>query len=129
MCYELINIGMQIIYYFKHVQPNDQKAIRAYIKEKLPRLEEKLRVVKGAEVVLKVSLEAMDKHTAYRVTLDLKTPKEKYLAEEVKHDIKEAVDLSIDRIIKQILKREKKVTQKKQKSPRMSSSSQDLDFE
>ncbi|MFZ5363954.1 MAG: HPF/RaiA family ribosome-associated protein [Patescibacteria group bacterium] len=95
---------MKIDYFFKNLDPNEKKWCEEYLETKIPQLEKLIHRNFEDSAALRVKAEKFNTKSAYKVTLDLKLPKQSFLVSEDDHTIVEAIDLAKDKLIAQLKK-------------------------
>ncbi len=95
---------MQIDYFFKNLRPDEKKWCEEYLATKFPQLEKLIHRHVEDSASLRVKAEKFTTKSAYKITLDLKLPKQSFLVSEDDHTIVEAVDLAKDKLISQLKK-------------------------
>lgn len=102
---------MNTTFTFKNVDVSMKEDMEAYALSKLDDLERYFGGVPTESIIVKVTLESMEKHTALRanISIDVRHGKEElFQAEEVKHTYTEALDSIKDMLAKQISTRYEK---------------------
>ena len=95
---------MQIDYFFKNLTPSEKKWCEEYVATKIPQLEKLIHRHVEDSASLRVKAEKFSTKSAYKITFDLKLPKQSFLVSEDDHTIAEAVDLAKDKLIAQLKK-------------------------
>ncbi|MBU1146558.1 HPF/RaiA family ribosome-associated protein, partial [Patescibacteria group bacterium] len=93
---------MQINYFFKNLDPNEKKWCEEYVETKIPQLEKLIHRHVEDSAALRVKAEKFSSKSAYKITFDLKLPKQSFLVSEDDHTIMEAIDLAKDKLIAQL---------------------------
>lgn len=94
---------MQTTFFFKNMNPVEQRQLQDYFWSKLPKLERITdRRFPSDSAILEVKGERFEKHSAYHVDLILKLPFETLMATEASHTINKAIDLATDRLNMQL---------------------------
>ena len=71
---------------------------------KIPQLEKLIHRQAEDSASLRIKAEKFASKSAYKITLDLKLPKQSFLVSEDDHTIVEAIDLAKDKLIAQLKK-------------------------
>jgi ribosome-associated translation inhibitor RaiA len=95
---------MQIDYFFKNLTPSEKKWCEEYVATKVPQLEKLIHRHVEDSASLRVKAEKFSTKSAYKITFDLKLPKQSFLVSEDDHTIVEAIDLAKDKLIAQLKK-------------------------
>lgn len=96
---------METVFFFKNMLPEDEEKLRDYFTKKLPKFENILgKNFSPDSVLMHVTGERFEKHSAYNVELTLKCPLATITAAEASHMITKAVDLAKDRLEMQLKK-------------------------
>ncbi len=95
---------MQIDYFFKNLTPNEKKWCEEYVATKIPQLEKLIHRQADDSASLRIKAEKFSTNSAYKITFDLKLPKQSFLVSEDDHTIVEAIDLAKDKLITQLKK-------------------------
>jgi ribosome-associated translation inhibitor RaiA len=95
---------MKIDYFFKNLTPNEKKWCEEYLDTKIPQLEKLIHRHVEDSASLRVKAEKFTTKSAYKITLDLKLPKQNFLVSEDDHTIVEAIDLAKDKLVAQLKK-------------------------
>lgn len=95
---------MQIDYFFKNLTPSEKKWCEEYITTKVPQLEKLIHRHAEDSAALRIKAEKFSTKSAYKITFDLKMPKQSFLVSEDDHTIVEAIDLAKDKLIAQLKK-------------------------
>lgn len=95
---------MQIDFFFKNFSASEKQLFENYFEQKIPQLEKLVHRNFKESASLRVKAEKFNTKSAYKVTLDLKLPKQNFLVGEDDHTITEAIDLAKDKLIAQLKK-------------------------
>jgi ribosome-associated translation inhibitor RaiA len=95
---------MQIDYFFKNLTPAEKKWCEEYVETKIPQLEKLIHRHFEEAASLRIKAEKFNTKSAYKITFDLKLPKQSFLVSEDDHTIAEAIDLAKDKLIAQLKK-------------------------
>ena len=96
---------MQINYSFKKIGEFEQHFCRQYLAAKVDAIQRALpKLGTDAEVMLDFRAERFAKKKAYRVTLSLRADAHRWMAEEDDHTLREAIDLTKDKLVLQMRK-------------------------
>lgn len=95
---------MELVFFFKNMNKDEEEKLREYFSSKLPKLEKLVSHFPSDAIVLQVKGEKFQKHSAYEVELVMKLPRETVSAREASHTINKAVDLAKDRLTTQLKK-------------------------
>ena len=93
-----------INYTFKNINDKEKAEIENYMVLKEERFDNLMRRFTGAECRLDVKAEKFATKSAYFIDLSLYMPGEKIMAKEDDHTLREAIDLSIDKLVIQLRK-------------------------
>ncbi|MFH1099170.1 MAG: HPF/RaiA family ribosome-associated protein [Candidatus Uhrbacteria bacterium] len=97
---------MEISYSFKKLSEFDQHFCRQYLAQKSEAIVRALPKLKpDAEVRLEFRAERFAKKKAFRVSLALQADANRWIAEEDDHTLREAIDLTRDKLVLQMRKR------------------------
>lgn len=95
---------MKIDYFFKNLDANEKKWCEEYVETKIPQLEKLIHRYAKDSAALRIKAEKFSSKSAYKITFDLKLPKQSFLVSEDDHTIVEAIDLAKDKLIAQLKK-------------------------
>ncbi|MBI4143209.1 HPF/RaiA family ribosome-associated protein [Candidatus Uhrbacteria bacterium] len=96
---------MQIAFSFKKLGEFDQHFCRQYLEQKVDAITRALpRLGPDAEVSLDVRVERFAKKKAFKVSMHLRAGARTWMAEEDDHTLREAIDLSKDKLVLQMRK-------------------------
>ncbi|MFH2136826.1 MAG: HPF/RaiA family ribosome-associated protein [Patescibacteria group bacterium] len=95
---------MKIDYFFKNLTPSEKKWCEEYVETKIPQLERLIHRHVEDLASLRVKAEKFSSKSAYKITFDLKLPKQSFLVSEDDHTIVEAIDLAKAKLIAQLKK-------------------------
>jgi ribosome-associated translation inhibitor RaiA len=95
---------MQIDFFFKNLTPNEKKWCEEYVATKVSQLEKLIHQRVEDSAALRIKAEKFSTNSAYKITFDLKLPKQSFLVSEDDHTIVEAIDLAKDKLIAQLKK-------------------------
>lgn len=95
---------MQIDYFFKNLTDSEKKWCEEYVATKVPQLEKLIHRNFDDSAALRIKAEKFSTNSAYKITFDLKLPKQSFLVSEDDHTIVEAIDLAKDKLISQLKK-------------------------
>jgi len=95
---------MQIDFFFKNFTSSEKQHFEDYFETKIPQLEKLVARHLEDSASLRVKAERFTTKSAYKVTFDLKLPKQSFLVSEDDHTIVEAIDLAKDKLIAQLKK-------------------------
>ena len=102
---------MRLLPRLKNISDTDKDLFNSYLEEKLRRISPILEdhYPDSDAVTVDVRLERFNKHNAYSFQITIDMPHGKFLAAEVKHNIKEVMDIVMDKIELQLNKHFKKL--------------------
>lgn len=105
---------MRIHRHVKNLTDPEKAQFESYLEEKLLRITPMIEshYPDADTVKLDVRMEKHDKHTAFELKYELQLPKKRLLAGEVKHSIKEGMDLATDKLEVSVTEHFKRLTQK-----------------
>lgn len=89
---------------YKNFSAQEKRQFEDYFNNKFNRLEEWLSKFNASEAKLRVAVERFSSKSAYKLMLDLRLPKNNFLASEDDHTITEVIDLTLDKLIIQLRK-------------------------
>ena len=89
---------------YKNFTDQEKRQFENYFNNKFDRLEEWFIKFNSADIKMRVSAEKFSTKSAYKLTLDLRLPKNNFMASEDDHTITEVIDLTLDKLIIQLRK-------------------------
>ncbi|OGF20457.1 hypothetical protein A2316_03545 [Candidatus Falkowbacteria bacterium RIFOXYB2_FULL_38_15] len=95
---------MKTSFFFKNFSQTEKKIFEDYIGEKIEQINRFSGKYGENEIFLKIKAERFATKSAYKVSMELKLPKETLLVSEDDHTIVEAVDLAKDKLVAQLKK-------------------------
>lgn len=92
-------MAMKSVFTYRNLSSQEKRQAETYLSEKLKKIE--MRLPPG-EALLRVRVERFAKKSAYKVELELSAPRARYFSSEDDHTIPEAVDFSLNKLMKQV---------------------------
>lgn len=103
---------MRIHRHIKNLTDKEKAQFEEYLEEKLAKITPYIEshYPDADTVKMDVRMEKYDKHSAFEFKYELQLPKKRLMASEVKHRIKEGMDLATDKLEGNLRKHFKKLT-------------------
>lgn len=95
---------MKTTFFFKNFSQTEKGIFESYFSEKLEQINKFLGNYDDSEIYLRVKAERFATKSAYKVSFELKLPKNTLLVSEDDHTINEAIDLAKDKLLAQLKK-------------------------
>lgn len=93
---------MKIQFSFKNTEHWEEQRIKEYAQSKMESIVKLLSHLDDDEANLSIRSERFDKNNAYQVEMSLEIPTKNMIGMEASHTIEKAIDLSKDRLVKQL---------------------------
>ena len=95
---------MKLIYFSKGLTSAEEKQFQQYMEKKLKSVSRLLSHFAEDAVQLQVNAERFEKNNAFQIEMILNVPQKQFVGKEASHALTKAMDLSKDRILKQLRK-------------------------